>query len=220
MEVLKSGKLNLVDFLLFSGQGDRLAVACRVQLVSKGKLPVSVDSEGIVAAAKKKSGMLGRLTGRRPFKSFIKYGNRDKPVPDGLNFYERAVYEGAGDGWFTDHYQSMVATYNRMGLMKENNVGYRGEELRDMYQAAIDALFSSLKKGPAGERAALLNEYAPWYFAFFALPLPKLEPRELKAHIVQRNKEYLQPVINDAELVEMLDDAALHALAVTEEVSG
>lgn len=220
MEVLKSDKLNLVDFLFFSGRRDNLALACRVQLVSKGKLPVTVDRGGMTAAARKRRGLLGALSGRRPLMSFIACENGGKPVPDGLNFYERAVFEGAGEGWFPDHQQAMAATYNRMGLMKEGNVGYRGEELRGMYQAGMDRLMSALKMSSAGERARLLNEHAAWYFAFFALPLPKLEPKEMKAHIRQRNADRRDPIIDDADILAALGDAALHALAAAEAVSG
>ncbi len=220
LEALKSGKLNLVDFLLFSGQGEGLGLACRVQLVSAGKFPLTVNKDAIVASARKKRGMLGMLAGRRSFMSSIKYLNSKRPVPDGLNFYERAVYEGADDNWFPGHYQAMVATYNRMGLMKEGNVGYRGEELRGMYQSAVDGLMSALKNGSTVERARLLNDYAAWYYAFFALPLPGLEPKQLKAHVKGRNVENRDALISDGDLVAMLDDAALHALAAVEMISG
>lgn len=218
MEVLKSEKLDLVDFLFLSGQTDHLAAACRVQLVVKGRMRVVPDRKRL-AAARKGKGLLGLVSGRRPFMSHIRR-EAEESVPEGLNFYERAVYSGAGDGWFPEHRQGLIATYNRQGLMKENNVGYRGGELRRMYQDGLDALMSSLRGADSAERARLLNEYGMWYFAFFALPLSLLEPKALKAFRAKRNADYLDIVIRDSSVVAALNDAALYSVAAAEAVAG
>lgn len=196
MEILKSEKLDLVDFLFLSGQEEHLAAATRVQMASKGKLRVSVKREKIIASAQKGG----------------------EGVPEGLNFYERAVYTGAGERWFPEHKQAVIAAYNRQGLMKENSVGYRGEDLRKMYQEGVDALMSAVKAVGA-ERARLLNEHAMWHFAFFALPLPLLEPKALKAFRARRNGDYLECVMRDASLVSALSDAAVYALAEAEAIA-
>lgn len=219
MEVLKSEKLDLVDFLFLSGQTDHLATACRVQLVAKGKMRVVPDRERLIAAARKGKGLLRLISGRRPFTSYIRK-EAEESIPEGLNFYERAVYSGAGDAWFPAHRQGLVATYNRQGLMKENNVGYRGEELRRMYQDDIDALMASLRGADSAGKARLLNECGIWYFAFFALPLPLLEPKALKAFRARRNADYLDTVISDSSLVASLNDAALYAVAAAEAIAG
>jgi hypothetical protein len=217
VEVLKSEKLDLVDFLFLSGQEAHLAAATRVQMVSKGKLCVSVMREKIIAFAQKGGGVVGFLSGRRSFMSCITREGGEG-VPEGLNFYERAVYTGAGERWFPEHKQAVIAAYNRQGLMKENSVGYRGEDLRKMYQEGVDALMSAVKAGGA-ERARLLNEHAMWHFAFFALPLPLLEPKALKAFRARRNGDYLECVMRDALLVSALNDAAVYAVAEAEAIA-
>jgi hypothetical protein len=219
VEVLKSEKLDLVDFLFLSGQKERLAQACRVQLLWKGRARASVDRERVAASAGKGKGVMGFISGRRPFMSFIRLETA-APTPDGLNFYERAVYSGAGDDWFPEHEQALIAAYNRQGLMKENSVGYRGEELRRMYQEGVDLLMSALKRVSSEERASMLNDFAAWYFAFFALPLPVLEPKALKAFRARRNAEHLQSIISDPGIVARLKDAALYAIAAAEAVAG
>lgn len=218
VKVLKSEKLDLVDFLFLSGQRERLTEACRVQLVWKGRMRVIVDKARLAKSAAKERGLLGFLAGGRALMSCVR-AEAAGAAPEGLNFYERAIFSGMGERWFAQNEGGLKAMYGRQGLMKEGNVAYRGEELRGMYYDAMEALMRAVRDGNEKERVKLLNEHAPWYFAFFALPLPPLEPKALKAFVRARNAEYLEPVAGSVAVLSALNDAALFAVASAEAVS-